>query len=67
MAILRTSDIRKMSAAERIDEIQKLSNELIRERALTSAGDAPENPGRIGEITRTIARIKTIQTEMKDN
>jgi large subunit ribosomal protein L29 len=67
MAILRTNDIRKMSADERIDEIKKLNDELIRERALTSAGGAPENPGRIGEIRRTIARIKTIQVEMKDN
>lgn len=67
MAILRTGDIRKMSADERIDEIKKLNDELIRERALTSAGGAPENPGRIGEIKRTVARIKTIQVEMKDN
>ena len=67
MAILRTSDIRKMSADERIDEIKKLNDELIRERAITSAGGAPENPGRISEIRRTIARIKTIQVEMKDN
>jgi len=67
MAILRTSDIRKMSADERIDEIKKLNDELIRERAITSAGGAPENPGRIGEIRRTIARIKTIQVELNDN
>jgi len=67
MAILRTGDIRKMSADERIDEIKKLNDELIRERALTSAGGAPENPGRIGEIKRTIARIKTIQVELNDN
>jgi len=67
MAILRTSDIRKMSADERIDEIKKLNDELVRERAVTSAGGAPENPGRIGEIKRTIARIKTIQVELNDN
>ena len=67
MAILRTNDIRKMSADERIDEIKKLNDELIRERALTSAGGAPENPGRIGEIKRTIARIMTIQVELNDN
>jgi large subunit ribosomal protein L29 len=67
MAILRTSDIRKMSADERIDEVKKLNDELIRERAITSAGGAPGNPGRISEIRRTIARIKTIQVEMKDN
>lgn len=56
-----------MSADERIDEIKKLNDELVRERAVTSAGGAPENPGRIGEIKRTIARIKTIQVELNDN
>jgi large subunit ribosomal protein L29 len=66
MAILRTNEIRTMSIAERADELENLNNELVRERALTSAGGAPENPGRIGEIRRTIARIKTIQHELND-
>ena len=66
MAILRTSEIRAMSLDERADEIETLRSELVRERALTSAGGAPENPGRIGEIRRTIARIKTIQHELNE-
>jgi large subunit ribosomal protein L29 len=66
MAILRTNEIRTMSIAERADELENLNNELVRERALTSAGGAPENPGRIGEIRRTIARIKTIQHELNE-
>lgn len=66
MAILRTSEIRAMSLDERADEIETLKSELVRERALTSAGGAPENPGRIGEIRRTIARIKTIQHELDE-
>lgn len=66
MAILRTSEIRTMTVEERADELENLSNELVRERALTSAGGAPENPGRIGEIRRTIARIKTIQHELNE-
>lgn len=66
MAILRTSEIRAMSLDERADELETLRNELVRERALTSAGGAPENPGRIGEIKRTIARIKTIQHELNE-
>ncbi|MBO4301845.1 50S ribosomal protein L29 [Methanosarcinaceae archaeon] len=66
MAILRSNDVRKMSKEERAEELKMLNDELVRERALTSAGGAPENPGRIGEIKRTIARIKTIQVEMKD-
>ncbi|AKB12916.1 LSU ribosomal protein L29P [Methanosarcina thermophila] len=66
MAILRTSEIRAMTPEERADELENLKNELVRERALTSAGGAPENPGRIGEIRRTIARIKTIQHELNE-
>ncbi|HWR25495.1 MAG TPA: 50S ribosomal protein L29 [Methanosarcina sp.] len=66
MAILRTSEVRAMSLDERADELETLKNELIRERALTSAGGAPDNPGRIGEIKRTIARIKTIQHELNE-
>jgi large subunit ribosomal protein L29 len=55
-----------MTKEERMDELENFRNELIRERALSSAGGAPDNPGRIGEVRRTIARIKTIQNEVKD-
>jgi large subunit ribosomal protein L29 len=66
MAILRLNEIRDMSPQERMDELDKMRDELIRERALSSAGGAPDNPGRIGELRRTIARVKTIQREMKE-
>jgi large subunit ribosomal protein L29 len=64
MTILRVDEIQNMSLEERLDELDTLNAELIRERAIASAGGAPENPGRIGEIRRTIARIKTIQKEI---
>jgi large subunit ribosomal protein L29 len=63
MAILHTDDIRNMNPNERQEELEKLKLELIRERAIASAGGAPENPGRINEIRKTIARIKTIQCD----
>ncbi|MCZ7385081.1 MAG: 50S ribosomal protein L29 [Candidatus Methanoperedens sp.] len=66
MAILRVDEIRNMNITERQDELDKLKMELIRERAVASAGGAPENPGRIKEIRKTIARIKTIQKEPKE-
>ena len=66
MAILRTDEVRNMNSTERQDELDKLRLELVRERAVASAGGAPENPGRIREIRRTIARIKTIQKELKE-
>ena len=63
MATLRSEEIRNMSPQEMLDELDSMRAELIRERALASAGGAPENPGLIGQLRRSIARIKTIQRE----
>jgi large subunit ribosomal protein L29 len=61
VAIHRADEVRKMSAKERSEHLTELGNELLRERSMKASGGAPENPGRIREIRRTIARIKTIQ------
>lgn len=63
MVILRKEDIRDMSLDELDEKLLELRNELLRERSIIAAGGAPENPGRIKEIRRTIARMKTIKTE----
>jgi large subunit ribosomal protein L29 len=65
MAILRAKEIRGMSDEERDKQLKNLKNELLKERAITATGGAPENPGRIRELRRTIARILTIQKEEK--
>ncbi|WP_331233830.1 50S ribosomal protein L29 [Natronorarus salvus] len=67
MAILYTEEIRDMTAAERAAELEELETELLNMKAVQAAGGAPENPGRIGELKRTIARIKTIQREEEDD
>ena len=66
MAILRVEEIRDMTPAEREAELEDLETELLNENAIKAAGGQPENPGRIGELRRTIARIKTIQREQGD-
>lgn len=63
MAILRPQEIRQMSAAERDEKIQDLELELAENRGQIEIGGFPENAGRIKELRRTIARIKTIQKE----
>jgi large subunit ribosomal protein L29 len=65
MAILRTKEIRDMSDEQMEKQLKDLRNELLKERAITATGGAPENPGRIRELRRTIARILTIQKEEK--
>jgi len=63
MAILHPDDVRDMTSQERQDELEQLETELLNDRAVQAAGGAPENPARIGELRKAIARIKTIQRE----
>ncbi|WP_312912435.1 50S ribosomal protein L29 [Natronosalvus caseinilyticus] len=66
MAILHNEEIRDMTPAERQSELEDLETELLNANAVLAAGGAPENPGEIGELKRTIARVKTIQREEGD-
>ncbi|MBE0517160.1 MAG: 50S ribosomal protein L29 [Methanophagales archaeon] len=63
MSIFRMEDIRRMSEKERKEELESLMKDLLRERGIIATGGSPESPGRVGEIRRTIARIKTVQSE----
>ncbi|HNZ87511.1 MAG TPA: 50S ribosomal protein L29 [Methanofastidiosum sp.] len=63
MAIYRVDDIRDLSIDEIENNIEDLKSELSKERSLLATGSAPENPGRIRELRRTIARLKTIKAE----
>ncbi len=65
MAIFKTTEIRNMNDGEIAEELTKLEMDLIRERGIGTAGGAPEKPGRIKDVRRTIARIKTVQRERK--
>lgn len=63
MAILRSKEIRSMSADDRAKQLKDLKTELLKQRAITATGGAPESPGKIRELRRTIARILTIQNQ----
>jgi large subunit ribosomal protein L29 len=66
MTILYPEEIRDMTPPEREAELEELETELLNARAVQAAGGAPENPGRISELRKAIARIKTIQGEEGD-
>ncbi|HMK46868.1 MAG TPA: 50S ribosomal protein L29 [Methanocella sp.] len=65
MAILRAKEIRGMSEKDLEKQLKDLRSDLLRQRAITATGGAPENPGKIRELRRTIARILTISKEAK--
>jgi large subunit ribosomal protein L29 len=55
--------IRAMPLEEREERLQELRTELIKIQTTIRAGGAIENPGRIREIKKTIARILTVNNE----
>jgi len=63
MPILRIKDIRAMSSEDRKKKIVELQTELARLRTMVRAGGSIENPSRIRELRKAIARILTIETE----
>ncbi|RLE51348.1 MAG: 50S ribosomal protein L29 [Candidatus Methanomethylicota archaeon] len=60
---MRVSEIRKMKPEERMKKLAELRAELARVRALAASGTPLDNPMRIRELRRAIARILTIQRE----
>ncbi len=65
MAIARAKELRQKSDEELKQMLSEYRAELRRLKAQTSAGVRPENPGRVRELKRTIARILTILKEKK--
>ena len=57
MAIIRVKEARKLSSKEIDSKIEELRKEILKLNSQVSAGATPENPGRIKEIRRTIARL----------
>lgn len=61
VAILKSKKIREMSEKETAEKLKELRLELSKEMATSEIGGSVKNPGRIREIRRTIARIKTVE------
>jgi large subunit ribosomal protein L29 len=65
MAIIRANEIRQLSEVELQEQMDKLRIELIQHNGKVSAGGSTENPGRIRELRRTIARLLTEQNQRR--
>ncbi len=64
MAILTTEEMEDMSKDKLEERLDELQLELAKEKAQVKIGGVPENPGKMNEMKRTIARIKTKLSEM---
>jgi len=61
MAIIRKNELIQMDEKSMNEKLEELKRELVKINAQISMGTMPENPGKIKEIRRTIARINTIK------
>ena len=59
---MKVNEIRNLTAAEMDEQVAGLKEELFNLRFQLATGQL-ENPGRIREVKKTIARIKTVQRE----
>ena len=65
MPILRIKEIRDMSSEQRMDRLDEFRTELVRLKTMIRAGGNVENPARVRELRKAIAKILTIETEQK--
>ena len=66
MALLRAKEVQQLSEIELQEQMEKLRMELVQHYGKVSAGGATENPGHIGELRRTIARLMTEQNRRRN-
>jgi large subunit ribosomal protein L29 len=65
MVILRSKEIRDMDLEDIQKKLDELRAEYARNISKSAAAGVYENPGKIKELKRTIARVITIMNEME--
>lgn len=65
MAILRKSELKTLSEEQVNVKLVELHKDLLKVNAQRATNTPPENPGRVKEIRRTIARLYTILSQKK--
>ena len=65
MPIIRVKEIRGMSLEDRHKRLGEFRTELLRLKTMIKAGGTIENPARVRELRKAIAKILTIQREQE--
>ncbi|VVB61180.1 50S ribosomal protein L29 [uncultured archaeon] len=65
MSILKLKEAREMPKENLDKKLSEIRLELAKELGKIRVGGVAENPGKIREMKKTIARILTIQSEKK--
>lgn len=65
MAILAKNDFKQMNETQLNEKLLDLKKELMKINTQISTGTTPENPGRVKDVKKTIARIITALSTKK--
>ncbi|RLI95840.1 MAG: 50S ribosomal protein L29 [Candidatus Altiarchaeales archaeon] len=65
MAILHLHELMDMDEEELNKNLRDLQEELMKINGVLASGGIPEDIGKVKEIKRTIARIKTIKNQKR--
>ena len=65
MPIIRIKDIRNLSAEDRTARLEEMRTELVRLKTMIKAGGTIENPARMRQLRKAIAKILTVEHEEK--
>ena len=60
---MKSKKIREMGKAERAEALAELRKELMRLKSQVRTGLTPDNPSRIKQVRKDIARILTVKEE----
>lgn len=66
MAIIKKNEFAQMNEKTLNDKLLEMKKELMKYNSQRSSGTPPENPGRVSEVKRTIARIYTKLSQKKE-
>ena len=65
MAIIKKNELKLMKKKDLEKRLVDLKKELLKINIQIAMGTLPENPGRVGEIKRTIAKLLALTNHME--
>jgi large subunit ribosomal protein L29 len=65
MPVIRVKEIRDMSSEDRTKKLGEFRTELLRLKTMIRAGGTVENPARVKELRKAIAKMLTVEHEQK--
>ena len=65
MAIIKKSELKQMKEQQLKEKLIDLKKEMMKINSQRAVGTVPENPGRVKEVRRTIARVLTKLSQLE--